>query len=443
MDLLATPLRRRVLFTLLYFSEGAPIGFIWLAMPTLFRQADVRIDRITVLTAALVLPWTFKFVWAPLVDAVQTPQWTLRNWIIAAQCVMGLTLIPLAVLDLHQDFLLVGAVLLAHAFAAATQDVAIDGLCVRVTAEAERGRLNGWMQAGMQVGRALFGGGALIAAGRFGLVGVVLMLAAVTTGTAIALAGSKIPGEQGGSIQAVIQSGLIRQRMWHVVREMSLLVRRPATWAAVAFALTAGAAFEALGAVQGPLLLDQGFRQDEIGQLMAVPIVVCTIVGALAGGYLADRYGHRRIVLVGLLWLVCNVGATGLLERSPSEPSRPASLPMLLMATSLGIGLFTSSSYAMFMDVVDRRVAGTHLSALMGATNGCESWSGLAVGQLTRQIGLGTALLLMCVVSLLSLPLLWLVRKPQSWDHDTSPHCGGEASVGNGGDQPRRSESGR
>ncbi len=64
MDLLATPTRRKVLFAALYLSEGAPIGFIWWALPTRLRMAGVTVEQITLLTAVLVLPWAFKFLWA-------------------------------------------------------------------------------------------------------------------------------------------------------------------------------------------------------------------------------------------------------------------------------------------------------------------------------------------------------------------------------------------
>jgi len=47
---------RIALFTLLYLSEGAPIGFIWWALPTLLRTAGVSVPKITELTAMLVLP---------------------------------------------------------------------------------------------------------------------------------------------------------------------------------------------------------------------------------------------------------------------------------------------------------------------------------------------------------------------------------------------------
>ncbi len=121
-------LQRKIVFACLYLSEGAPIGFLWLALPTRLRAAGVSIEDITALTAALVLPWTFKFAWAPLVDVFQNHRWSLRHWIVFSQTIMGLTLVPMLFLDPVAEFRLMMICLLAHAFAAATQDVAIDAL---------------------------------------------------------------------------------------------------------------------------------------------------------------------------------------------------------------------------------------------------------------------------------------------------------------------------
>lgn len=175
-NLLATPARRKVLFATLYVSEGAPIGFLWIALPTQLKAAGVTVEEITAFTSLLVLPWIFKFLWAPMIDVCQGTYWTLRHWIIAAQTLMGLTLLPLAWGDLASQFRLWMPLLLAHAFCAATQDVAIDALCIRSTEPAERGRLNGWMQAGMLLGRSLLGGGALVLASLLGDGAVVALL---------------------------------------------------------------------------------------------------------------------------------------------------------------------------------------------------------------------------------------------------------------------------
>jgi len=104
--------RRKLLFAALYFSEGAPIGFIWFVIPVRLRVADLPIETITWLQAVLVLPWALKFLWAPLVDQFRSPRWRLKHWVAAAQLGMGLTLLPLVWLDPVEDFALLVATLL-------------------------------------------------------------------------------------------------------------------------------------------------------------------------------------------------------------------------------------------------------------------------------------------------------------------------------------------
>ena len=126
---LRSPVGRRVLFALLYFVEGAPIGYVWWALPTRLRAAEIPIAEITALSALLTIPWSAKFLWAPLVDAMRPRRAGLRGWIAGAQLVMGASLLPIVGLELDAASLgTLSTFLLVHAFAAATQDVAIDAL---------------------------------------------------------------------------------------------------------------------------------------------------------------------------------------------------------------------------------------------------------------------------------------------------------------------------
>ena len=84
-----------MLFAALYASEGAPIGFIWWALPTKLAEAGVEVSRITSITAVATLVWGLKFLWAPLVDAWRGPRWGYRSWIVSAQCGMAVALLPL------------------------------------------------------------------------------------------------------------------------------------------------------------------------------------------------------------------------------------------------------------------------------------------------------------------------------------------------------------
>ncbi len=155
---------RKLLFAFLYLSEGAPIGFIWWALPTLLRLRHIPVDQITSLTAILVFPWALKFIWAPLVDTLHSSRWGFKGWIISMQIIMGVTFLPLMFLDLTANFDLIRLFLMLHAFAAATQDVSIDAFAINtITEDGKREIINGYMNAGMLTGRSLFGGGALLA----------------------------------------------------------------------------------------------------------------------------------------------------------------------------------------------------------------------------------------------------------------------------------------
>ena len=390
---------RKVLFACLYFSEGAPIGFLWLALPTRLRSEEVPIEQITWLTAVLVIPWTFKFLWAPILDVLQSRRWTRRHWIVTAQSVMGIALVPLLVLDPVQDFHWMAAALLIHAFAAATQDVAIDSLCIALTEPQERGEINGWMQLGMLLGRAGLGGGALWLSPRIGDDAVVGLLILATT-FSMALVIFLAPTAPKTSSAQKSENQL--KRMWDSLR---LALGEFRTWLGLLYAFLGGAAFKALEVVYGPFLIDRGFTEAEIGEFAALPMIGLMVLGALLGGRLSDRFGRRAFVAFSMLWICVAVVALAWSDRYYLE-MRGNHLLICLAAAAFGIGLFTSSSYAMFMDITNPAIAATQFSAYMGMTNGCESWSTFAAGQIIADSGYSLAFLVMCGVSLAALPLL-------------------------------------
>ncbi|MEX1275994.1 MAG: MFS transporter, partial [Bacteroidota bacterium] len=396
MNLFATPARRNLLFAALYMSEGAPIGFLWWALPTKLRAAGLPIEQITTLTSLLVLPWAFKFLWAPLIDTLRSERWTFRSWILTMQLFMGLTLLPLFWLDFASDFSWIAFFLIAHAVCAATQDVSIDALCISVTVHHDRGAINGWMQAGMLSSRALLGGGALVLSSHVGDQWVIALLIAVIWLPSVLLLASREP-------QAAIPFGSAGgTRGREFLSLLKTILRQRITWFGLLFAALAGAGFEAVGAVAGPFLLDRGVASSEVGWFFLLPVIVCMSGGALAGGYLSDRFQRRRVVAVFIVLMAVVITALAGADVLLDAPSS-ISLMVLLGVLYVSIGLFTSSSYALLMDVSHPRLAATQFSAFMGATNLCESWSAFAIGGLVGGFGYPPAFVVMAILSLASL----------------------------------------
>lgn len=406
------PAGRTAVFTLLYASEGAPIGFIWWAMPTLLRAEGLPIAQITGLTAVVVLPWVFKFTWAPLVDTLRSPRWGYRAWIRVAQGVMGLTLLPLLWLDPVTHFGTWRLLLLAHAVAAATQDVAIDALAINTVPPGGRGLLNGSMQAGMLAGRSLFGGGALLVAASFGREWVIAALIGWIWLALVALRFVREPGRPPTKTRddaAAFRRGLAQA------------LRRRTTWLGLGFALLSGAGFEATGQLAGPYLIDRDVPASTIGWFFGTWTVGAMLLGGLIGGRLSDRWGRLRSVSLFLSGLVATIGVLALAELGNRNGVAPI---VVLTGMYFFIGLFTAASYALFMDLTAPRLGGTQFSAYMAATNGCEAWAAWAGGRLAGQAGYAPAFVVMSGMSLVSLVFVWRLSREAPFTESPSGASG-------------------
>jgi PAT family beta-lactamase induction signal transducer AmpG len=399
MNLLDSKLGRIFLVSILYLTEGAPIGFIWWAMPTLLRQQNVAIDSITSLTAILILPWIFKFVWAPIVDSLRNERRGYRFWIFISQLFMGLALVPLIFIAPQNNFFVWGLFLFIHSFAAATQDVSIDALVINVIAKNERGKLNGFMNAGMLIGRSLFGGGTLILAYELGLnymIGLIVVLIISVMLILIFVIEPALP------IKSKNQFEIFKQNF-------SLAFRNKNTWLAILFALTSAAAFEVAGGLAGPFLTDLKVSQETIGVFFALPVVIAMFIGGLIGGYMSDKIHRKsavRMFLFGFVVTIIIISVYNFIEPLINDVVFLSAYTVMYFF----VGLFTSSSYALFMDLTNPKIGGTQFSTYMAATNGCEAWTVWSAGFIVAGYGYSPAFILMAVVSLLSLLVLRKIK---------------------------------
>ena len=118
--------RRIAVMLLLGFASGLP-----LALSTGSLQAWLTVSGVDIKTigffALAGLPYTFKFVWAPLVDRFEPP-WAgrRRGWLVLTQLALAGACLAMAQLDPATQIDQMGAVAVAIAFLSATQDVVFD-----------------------------------------------------------------------------------------------------------------------------------------------------------------------------------------------------------------------------------------------------------------------------------------------------------------------------
>jgi RhtX/FptX family siderophore transporter len=350
----------------LYFSQGLPFGFFVQALPVLLRKRGLSLGAVG-LASLLAVPWALKFLWAPLVDRHGSARFGRRkSWIVPLQLGAVAILAALAATASDGSLALLMTAMLLLNLAAATQDIATDGLAVDVLAPAERGFANGLQVAGYRVGM-IVGGGALLALhdrlGLRALFGAMALLTALAT-LPIAVAREPARGSAPRGRGAVAPLHFLR---------------RPGAGRLLALVVVykAGDAF-ATGMLR-PFLADAGLDLAAIGRLLGTVGFSAGLAGALIGGALVNRIGRRNaLVAFGLLQAATVAGYAALAIDRPG----PAALYALCGAEHLAGGMATAALFTCMMDWCSPEASATdytvQASAVVVATCAASAASGFS-----------------------------------------------------------------
>ncbi|WP_284618324.1 AmpG family muropeptide MFS transporter [Aquabacterium humicola] len=145
------------------FASGLPLALTGQAL-----QAWLSIEGLDIATIGFLslvgLPYTFKFLWAPLMDRFELlPRWgRRRGWLVLTQLVLAALLWLLAATPAKNALQLFALLALAIAFVSASQDVVIDAFTTDLLPPAERGLGSSLKVMGYRLAMILSGGVALI-----------------------------------------------------------------------------------------------------------------------------------------------------------------------------------------------------------------------------------------------------------------------------------------
>ncbi|NIL94475.1 MAG: MFS transporter [Woeseiaceae bacterium] len=406
---------RLTAFGLLYISEGIPYGFTTTAMVAFMRAEGVSLTEIGAFVAALFIPWSFKWAWAPLIDLVKLHRLGGRKaWIVTCTSMMILTLLVVAAVDFHTNFqLLLAAVVLNNIFCA-TQDVAIDSLAVSTLKENERARGNGAMFGGQYLGIALGGGGAVFVYGLFGFdmaltyVSALLFLSLLFVVFFIQDPGViKDPPRHAGDTL-----GKLRRELVSFFESLyaSFLKSGRGPRIGLVFAVLPVGAMALAYATLGTIQVDYGLEQTEIAKV-SIANTVAAAIGCLLGGWLGDRFGIRRMLggfflltTVPTLILAAQISAVGLQQ-----------VPVEIFAGAIVLhGLFYGMTFgvhkAVFMGMTNPAVAATQFTAFMAMGNVAISYGNFWQGIVADRFDYAMVLYLDALVMLVPLAIIPFLR---------------------------------
>ncbi|HEX8673005.1 MAG TPA: MFS transporter [Longimicrobium sp.] len=298
--LFGQPKMAAILF--LGFASGLPL---YLTSKTMQAWMTLeKVDLTTIGAFALVgLPYTFKFVWSPLIDRYAPPfLGRRRGWLIVTQVglVLAIALMGLQNPQSSLRFLAMTAVLIA--FFSATQDIAFDAYKIDVLTERERGPGASLGVLGYRIALLVTGSVAFILAdhmpwGRIYLIiaGVMLIGVAATLWAPEPKYAQRPPASLADAVILPFREFFGRSGVG-----LGLLI--------LGFIVLYKLGDAMLNLMATPFLLQAGFSQTDIGAVQGGLGLVATIAGVLAGGAGLARIGlNRSLMIFGILQSGVNI----------------------------------------------------------------------------------------------------------------------------------------
>lgn len=146
-----------------YFAEGFPLGLIRMLSSAYFKDHGASLQAIG-LTSLFGLPWTVKFLWAPIADAFSTK----RRWLLLMEGFLALGTAVLAFAEVFPSPMQMAALIfLGLAFLSASHDIAIDGFYLEHLDRKEQAQWVGFQAMSYRIALIAAGGGVAWLAGKF------------------------------------------------------------------------------------------------------------------------------------------------------------------------------------------------------------------------------------------------------------------------------------
>ncbi|HEX9295746.1 MAG TPA: MFS transporter [Polyangiaceae bacterium] len=340
-----------LLYFILFLPFGATSGFVTVALGYLATHQGISISAVAALAATTLLPQTYKFLWAPVTDAL----WTRKGWYWTASVVCSLTLTGMGFVPIRQENLgLLEMLIFVNSVASTFLAMSVEAIMAHATPEAERGRAAAWSQAGNLGGSGIGGGIGLWLALHLpqpwmanGLLGAMLLACA------IAVAALPEPKKE---------SGALAERGKQVIKDLRDVVWSRNGALAVALCFLPMGAGAASGLFSG-VAKDWGASAEMVEWMNGWFSGAVMIVGCLAGGRLSDSMNRKAAYPVAGALLALVALAAGF------APRNPVTYATLCVAYSFATGVCYGTFTGFVLEVIGGGAAATKYNTFASLSN--------------------------------------------------------------------------
>jgi MFS transporter, PAT family, beta-lactamase induction signal transducer AmpG len=402
--------RRMLICVFTGFSSGLPLYLLISLLPAWLRTGGVDLKTIGFF-ALIQIPYTWKFLWSPLLDRYALPLLgRRRGWMLVTQVVL-LAAIPLfGALDPKAEIWSVVALSTIVAFFSASQDIVLDAYRREILPDPELGLGTSIHVNAYRVSQLIPGALALVLADR-------LPWSAVYTVTALFM----LPGI--GLTLAVSEPALVRGRP-RTLREAVVEPfheflgrngwRDALTVLLFIFLYKLGDSMAT--ALATPFYLDLGFRLTDIGLIAKNAGLWASVIGGLLGGLWMVKIGiNRALWLFGAVQVVSILGFAWLAY--VNRPDRLL-LAVVIAVEALGVGLGTAAFTAYIARTTDPRYTATQYALFTSLAAVPRTVINASTGWIVEHTG-WLDFYLLC--TLLALPGMALLLRVAPWRNEDAP----------------------
>jgi MFS transporter, PAT family, beta-lactamase induction signal transducer AmpG len=395
---------RLALMLALGYSSGLPFLLIFSTQSAWLREAGVAKSEIGLMSYCA-LAFSFKFLWAPVIDRFDPPGLARllgrrRAWMILAQICVAAGLAGLAFANPSQTLVWSIGFAALTAFAAATQDVTIDAWRIDAAPIEKQGLMTAVYSLGYRLAMICAGAGALYLADFGGWRLAYLVMSGLTlVGMTACLLSPRLDRAAGGP-PPTFQTSFVDPVVDLVRRYGAILA--PILLLVALFRLPDFVS----GVMANPLYIDLGFTKSDIATVSKLYGVWIGIAGAFAGGWLTGTLGLMPTLLIGgvaasashlsLAFLAGHPGRLDLLTLAVSVESFAggfAGAALIAYMSSLVSPAYAATQYALLSSLY--ALPGKFVGGLSGFM--VERWGYPGFFTSTALIGLPVALLCLLV----------------------------------------------
>ncbi|MBT8082345.1 MAG: AmpG family muropeptide MFS transporter [Gammaproteobacteria bacterium] len=390
------------------FSSGLPLYLLFQMVPYWLRTEGVGLAEIGFF-ALVQFPYTWKFLWAPIMDRYTLPfLGHRRGWILVTQLAL---LVSIAALGFYEPALSLWAVAylaVAVAFFSASQDVVLDAFRRELLPDVELGLGNSVHVQAYRLSGLIPGGLGLILADRlpwhmvfvivalFMLVGIVMTL--------VIAEAIKEPSPPRSLKESVIEP--FREFIGRAGLGSALLV--------LAFLFLYKLGDNMATALQTPFFHDVGFTGTQIGTIAKFVGTTAAIVGGLVGGLIMVKVSiNRALWLFGFVQIASILGFALLSIVGPN----PWMLAFAMAFEYLGVGLGTAALTAFMAKSTNVAFAATQFALFTALVSVPRVLASATTGLIVERTG-WTTFFLIC--TLLAVPGMLLLFKVAPWNEDAN-----------------------